>query len=45
MTPEEAAIVMEERGETVMLFPNMETGDLNVLHDSGGGRLELIEPD
>lgn len=45
MTPEEAAMVMEERGETVMLFSNVETGRLNVLHRSGRGRLELIEPD
>ena len=44
MTPEEAAIVMEESGDTVVLFSNVETGDLNVLHRSAGGRLELIEP-
>lgn len=44
MTPQEAAIVMEDRGEKVMLFSNVETGHLNVLHESGRGRLELIEP-
>ena len=44
MTPEEAAMVMEETGETVVLFSNVETGDLNVLHRSKGGRPELIEP-
>ena len=44
MTPEEAAIVMEEKGETVLLFSNVETGDLNVIHRSKDGRLELIEP-
>ncbi|MYC86288.1 MAG: ribosome-associated translation inhibitor RaiA [Acidimicrobiia bacterium] len=45
MTPEEAAIVMEENGDTVVLFSNVETGDLNVLHRSAGGWLELIEPE
>jgi len=45
MTPEEAAIVMEENGDTVVLFSNVETGDLNVLHRSVGGWLELIEPE
>ncbi|MCE2528784.1 MAG: ribosome-associated translation inhibitor RaiA [Acidimicrobiia bacterium] len=44
MTPEEAAIVMEEKGDPVVLFSNVETGDLNVLHRSAGGHLELIEP-
>ena len=44
MTPEEAAIVMEETGQTVVLFSNVETGDLNVIHRSKGGWLELIEP-
>ena len=44
MTPEEAAIVMEETGETVVLFSNVETGEINVIHRSKGGRLELIEP-
>lgn len=44
MTPEEAAIVMEEKGDTVVLFSNVETGELNVIHRSEGGRLELIEP-
>lgn len=44
MTPEEAAMVMEESGDTVVLFSNVETGDLSVLHRSVGGRLELIEP-
>lgn len=44
MTPEEAAIVMDELGETVVLFSNVETGDLNVIHRSKGGWLELIEP-
>ena len=44
MTPEEAAIVMEETGESVVLFSNVETGDLNVIHRSKRGWLELIEP-
>lgn len=44
MTPEEAAIVMDERGETVLLFSNVETGELSVIHRSKGGWLELIEP-
>ena len=44
MTPEEAAIVMEDEREAVILFTNVETGDINVLHRSTGGSLELIEP-
>ncbi|MXX63838.1 MAG: ribosome-associated translation inhibitor RaiA [Acidimicrobiia bacterium] len=45
MTPEDAALVLDEQRERFLLFSNLATGQINVLHRLPDGGLELIEPD
>ena len=45
MTPEDAALVMEERGYSFLVFTNSETGRFGVLYRRNDGRMGLIEPD
>ena len=44
MTPEDAALAMEQQGHTFLVFTNAETGRFGVLYRRNDGRLGLIEP-
>ncbi len=43
MTPEDAAVVMDERQYSFLVFTNAETGLISVLYQRNDGRLGLIE--
>jgi len=45
MTPEDAALVMEQRGYSFLVFTNAETGRFGVLYRRNDGRMGLIEPE
>ncbi len=45
MTPEDAALVMEQQGQSFLVFNNSETGRFGVLYRRKDGRLGLIEPE
>ena len=45
MTPEDAALVMDERGYSFLVFTNAETGRFAVLYRRKDGRMGLIEPE
>ncbi len=44
-TAEEAAIRLEELGESFLFFTDVETGRINVLHRDEDGHLVVLEPD
>ena len=45
MTPEDAALVMDQQGHSFFVFTNAETGRFGVLYRRNDGRLGLIEPE
>ena len=45
MTPEDAALVMDQQGHSFLVFTNAETGRFGVLYRRNDGRLGLIEPE
>ena len=45
MMPEDAALVMEQRGHSFLVFTNAETGRFGVLYRRNDGRMGLIEPE
>ena len=45
MTPEDAALVLQERGHAFLLFANSETGRSGVIYRRTDGRMGLIEPE
>ena len=45
MTPEDAALVMEQLGYSFLVFTNAETGRFGVLYRRNDGRMGLIEPE
>lgn len=45
MTPENAALVMEQRGYSFLVFTSAETGRFGVIYRRNDGRVGLIDPE
>ena len=45
MTPEDAALVMEQRGYSFLVFTSAETGRFGVVYRRNDGRVGLIDPE